>query len=163
MSNLPEETTLSMSEAHTTADVVTHPTLLHEIIARKGIRQFVKFGIVGFSGLLVNLILFTLLQRVVPNHSAPLQYNVIYSVAFLSGGLSNYVLNRIWTFRSNAHAGREGLQFISVSIVALAVGLLVSALASPLLGHGHRTWFLSTCAGIVVNFFTNKYWTFRGK
>jgi putative flippase GtrA len=152
-----------MPETHTTAEVVTHPTLLHQIIARKGIRQFVKFGVVGFSGLLVNLVLFTVLQRVVPHHSEPLQYYLMYSVSFLSGGISNYVLNRVWTFRSNAHAGREGLQFISVSIVALIVGLLVSALASPYLGHGHRTWFISTCAGIVVNFFTNKYWTFRGK
>jgi putative flippase GtrA len=29
------------------------------------------------------------------------------------------------------------------------------------LGKGHKLWFLSTCAGIVVNFFVNKYWTFR--
>ena len=150
-------------ELHTTADVVVHHGLFQKIVAQKGIRQFIKFAIVGFSGLLVNLLLFTLLQRVVPNHSASLQYNLIYSVAFLSGGISNYALNRIWTFKSNAHAGREGLQFISVSFVALIVGLTVSALASPLLGHGHRTWFLSTCAGILVNFFTNKYWTFRGR
>ena len=150
-------------DLHTTAEVVTHPSLLHEIVAKKGIRQFVKFGIVGFSGLLVNLVLFTVLQKVVPDHKATLQYNLIYSIAFLSGGVSNYMLNRIWTFKSTAHAGREGLQFITVSFVALIVGLLVSAFASPLTGHGHRTWFLSTCAGIVVNFFTNKYWTFRGK
>lgn len=153
----------NLNDLHTTADVVTHPTLLHEIIARKGIRQFVKFGIVGFSGLLVNLVLFTVLQHVVPNHSAPLQYNVIYSIGFLAGAVSNYFLNRSWTFKSNAHAGRESLQFITVSVVALIVGLLVSAAASPYLSHGHRTWFLSVCAGIIVNFFTNKYWTFRGK
>jgi putative flippase GtrA len=137
--------------------------LFYRLAARRGVRQFVKFGIVGFSGLLVNLLLFTGLQRIVPNHSAPLQYNLIYSVAFLSGGVSNYLFNRVWTFRSNEHAGREGLQFITVSLLALLVGLLVSALVSPFLGHGHRTWFLSTCAGIFVNFFINKYWTFRGK
>jgi len=137
--------------------------LFHRVKARRGVRQFVKFGIVGFSGLLVNLLLFTALQHVVPNHKAALQYNLIYSVAFLSGGFSNYLFNRIWTFRSKEHAGREGLQFITVSVIALAVGLLVSAFISPFLGHGHRTWFLSTCAAIVVNFFTNKYWTFRGK
>lgn len=128
---------------------------------RRGLRQFIKFGIVGASGFVVNLVVFTLLQRVVPNHTRPLQYNVIYTIAFLTGGVSNYYLNRIWTFRSSGHAVREGAQFLTVSTIALLVGLIVSALVSPWFGHGHRTWFLGTVAGIFVNFFLNKYWTFR--
>jgi putative flippase GtrA len=128
---------------------------------RRGVRQFLKFGIVGASGFIVNLIVFTLLQRVVPNHTRPLQYDVIYTIAFLTGGVSNYYLNRIWTFRSAGHPVREGAQFLSVSILALIVGLVVSALVAPRLGHGHRTWFVATVAGIFINFFLNKYWTFR--
>ena len=128
---------------------------------RRGLRQFIKFGIVGASGFVVNLVVFTLLQRVVPSHSRPLEYNVIYTIAFLTGGVSNYYFNRIWTFRSTGHAVREGAQFLTVSAMALIVGLIVSALVSPWLGHGHRTWFLGTVAGIFVNFFLNKYWTFR--
>lgn len=134
---------------------------LTAIAQRRGVRQFVKFGIVGASGFIVNLIAFTLLQRVVPNHDQALQYNVIYSIAFLAGGVSNYYLNRIWTFRSTGHAVREGAQFMSVSLIALVVGLLVSAVVWPYLGHGHRTWFIATVAGIFVNFFLNKFWTFK--
>jgi putative flippase GtrA len=128
---------------------------------RRGLRQFIKFGIVGASGFVVNLVVFTLLQRAVPNHSQPFWYYVIFTIAFLTGGVSNYYFNRIWTFRSTGHAVREGAQFLTVSALALIVGLIVSALVSPWLGHGHRTWFLGTIAGIFVNFFLNKYWTFR--
>jgi dolichol-phosphate mannosyltransferase len=135
--------------------------MLASIANRRGVRQFVKFGIVGASGFVVNLVLFTALQRVVPNHDEPLQYNVIYTIAFLAGGVSNYYFNRIWTFKSTGHAVREGVQFLTVSGIALVVGLIVSALVSPWLGHGHRTWFLGTVAGIFVNFFLNKYWTFK--
>ncbi|MDQ2680814.1 MAG: GtrA family protein [Candidatus Eremiobacteraeota bacterium] len=124
-------------------------------------RQFVKFGIVGASGFIVNLIAFTILQRVVPNHTGVIQYNVIYSISFLLGGVSNYFLNRIWTFRSTGHAAREGAKFLAVSVLALVVGLIVSALIEPYLGRGHRTWFVATVAGIFVNFFVNKYWTFK--
>jgi putative flippase GtrA len=136
-------------------------TLFQRVRERRGVRQFIKFGIVGASGFLVNLVIFTLLQRIVPNHAAAPQYYTIYSIAFLAGGVSNYFFNRIWTFRSTGHAAREGAQFLSVSVLALLVGLVVSAIVSPALGHGHKTWFLATCAGIVVNFFVNKYWTFR--
>ena len=110
----------------------------------------------------MNLIAFTFLQRLDPLHNETLHYNVLYSISFLAGGVSNYWLNRIWTFRSTGHAVREGVQFLTVSVIALVVGLLVSALVAPYLGHGHRTWFIATVAGIFVNFFVNKYWTFKG-
>ena len=129
---------------------------------RRGVRQFVKFGIVGASGFVVNLVVFTLLQRVVPDRNAAGPYFAIFSIAFLTGGVSNYFLNRVWTFRSTGHAGREGLQFMSVSVLALLVGLVVSAIIARAIGHyGHAAWLGATLSGIVVNFFVNKYWTFR--
>jgi putative flippase GtrA len=131
------------------------------IAQRRGVRQFIKFGIVGASGFIVNLLVFTILQRFDPKHSETLHYNVLYSISFLAGGVSNYWLNRVWTFRSTGHPLREGAQFLAVSAIALIVGLIVSAIVAPWLGHGHRTWFLGTVAGIFVNFFVNKYWTFK--
>ncbi|GAC1578683.1 MAG: GtrA family protein [Candidatus Elarobacter sp.] len=135
--------------------------LFQRVRERRGVRQFVKFAIVGASGFLVNLVVFTLLQRVVPNPGSAGPYYAIYSISFLAGGVSNFFLNRAWTFRSTGHAGKEAAQFLSVSVLALLVGLIVSALGAPLLGHGHKLWFLATLSGIVVNFFINKYWTFR--
>jgi putative flippase GtrA len=132
------------------------------LAGRRGVRQFIKFGIVGASGLLVNLIVFTVLQRLDPLHKETLHYDVLYTIGFLSGGVSNYWLNRVWTFRSTGHAVRQGVQFLTVSVVALIAGLIVSSLVAPWLGHGHRTWFIATMAGIFVNFFVNKYWTFKG-
>jgi putative flippase GtrA len=148
---------------------LSETTLVGRLAQKRGVRQFLKFGVVGASGFVVNLVIFTLLQRVVPNHAATAEYNAIYSVAFLSGGVSNYFLNRAWTFRSTGHVGREGLSFMAVSVMALIVGLIVSAAIAPLpvpftgrlFGHGHLTWLVSTVAAIVVNFFVNKYWTFR--
>lgn len=131
------------------------------ITGRRGVRQFVKFGIVGASGFIVNFIIFTLLQRVDPNHALALHYYVLYSIAFLSGGVSNYWFNRVWTFRSSGHALHEGTKFMTVSVIALVVGWIVSAIVAPWFGHGHKTWFIATVAGIFVNFFVNKYWTFK--
>jgi putative flippase GtrA len=140
---------------------LSETTLVGRLTQKRGVRQFLKFGVVGASGFVVNLLIFTLLQRLVPNHAATGPYNLIYSIAFLSGGVSNYFLNRAWTFRSTGHVGREGLSFMIVSVLALLVALIVSAAIAPWLGHGHKTWFVSTLAAIVVNFFVNKYWTFR--
>ena len=125
------------------------------------LKQFVKFCVVGFSGLIVNLIIFTALQRLDPHHAELLHYDVIYTIGFFGGGVSNYYLNRVWTFRSTGHALREGAQFLTVSAIALLVGLGVSYLCAPFLGHGHKLWLVGTLAGILVNFFVNRFWTFR--
>jgi putative flippase GtrA len=128
---------------------------------RRGVRQFVKFGIVGASGFVVNLVIFSLLNTHTPRELQHAHYTFNYSVSFLAGGVSNYFLNRIWTFKATGHALVQGLQFLAVSAIALAVGLIVSHFVEPYLGPSHRTWFIATVSGIVVNFFVNKYWTFR--
>ena len=122
-----------------------------------------KFGIVGFSGLIVNTIVFTIMQDHTPLAMQHDRYDWNYSVGFLSGGVSNYVLNRLWTFKSSGHAVVQGLQFIAVSGIALIVGLGASQLLVPHLGPGHKSWFLATVSAIGVNFFVNKYWTFRDR
>jgi putative flippase GtrA len=136
-------------------------TLFARLTQRRGIRQFVKFGIVGASGFIVNLVVFTLLQHPLSLENRIHWYYVIYSIAFLCGGISNYVFNRIWTFRSNGHAVREGVAFLSVSAAALVVALIVGHLVAPYVGNGHKNWFISTVSAMVVNFLVNKYWTFR--
>jgi putative flippase GtrA len=131
------------------------------VAQRRGIRQFIKFSVVGASGTLVNLIVFTVLQHFDPRHAQALHYDALYTIGFFSGGVSNYYLNRIWTFQSTRHVLHEGAQFLGVSTVAWIVGLAVSYACAPALGHGHKLWLVATLAGILVNFFLNKYWTFK--
>jgi len=134
---------------------------MQHIAQRRGVRQFVKFGIVGASGFVVNLVIFTAIFQLTPKPEQPHIFTAAYSVAFLAGGVSNYVLNRIWTFRATGHAVVQGLQFLTVSAISLVVGLIVSHLLQPFFGVSHRLWLSATLAGMLVNFFINKYWTFR--
>ena len=53
-------------------------------------------------------------------------------------------------------------QSVFVNVLVGVLGALVAGwIVAPYFGHGHKTWFLATLSGIVVNFFVNKYWTFR--
>jgi dolichol-phosphate mannosyltransferase len=135
--------------------------VIASLARKRGLRQFVKFAVVGLSGTLVNLIVFTVLQRLVPNPTSTPSYDFIFTVGFMAGGVSNYYFNRIWTFRSTGHALREGAQFLTVSLIALLVSLGLIALLGGVLGHGHKMWLAATVGAIFVNFFLNKYWTFK--
>ena len=133
-------------------------SFVQRLTRRRGVRQFVKFGIVGASGFIINLAAFTVLQK-----TTTLPFWLEFSISFMIGGVSNYFLNRWWTFRSTGHAGKEGAQFLFVSFLALLVGNLTGWILETRLEyrHHHTVWFLSTVSGMLINFFVNKYWTFR--
>lgn len=108
--------------------------------------QFLKFGIVGGSGVLVNLAVIFLCNKLgPPYHDAafpiPLGdysvrwYHLFQVTAFLVANVWNYQINRSWTFRSVHHRGwfREFFPFLATGVVALIVGLGVT---TALLWHG---------------------------
>jgi putative flippase GtrA len=126
---------------------------------RRGVRQFIKFGVVGASGAVVSFVIFHALLH---EH---LDIKLAFSIGFIAGGVNNYFWNRHWTFRSKGHVGKELAQFLSVSGVALVLGIIITAILDHLLPPFHLRnsliWLCGTVGGMGVNFFANKYWTFR--
>lgn len=108
----------------------------------KSLWQFVRFGIVGGSGVVVNLLVVVILQRelgrIWPSAaydgiwwSIPFTdfnvrwYHVMSTVAFFVANVFNFQLNRWWTFKSSKEAGwfREYWPFLTVGLVAQGIGL----------------------------------------
>ncbi len=112
------------------------------------LRQFGKFGLVGASGVLVNLAVAILMHKLhggTVNARDPLfqipftryyarYLHLVWVVSFLVANLWNFQLNRSWTFRTSSHASwwREFGPFLLVGSVAAFVGIfLITALTHP--------------------------------
>ncbi len=119
--------------------------------------QLVKFCVVGASGYVVNLVVYTLLLRGLGLHYAPAAVG-----SFLVAVANNYTWNRAWTFRSTrGHVVFQGLRFLVVSVLALGANLVVLAL---LVALGLDEVIAQAIAIILVtpvNFVGNKLWSFR--
>ncbi len=120
--------------------------------------QLFKFGLVGGSGYVINLIAFTVLVQAAGVHHI--------AAAVLSFGLAvtnNYLLNRAWTFRDarGGHAGFEAARFFAVSVGALGVNLavlygLVDLASAPVVA----SQAIAVAVAMPFNFIGNKLWTF---
>jgi putative flippase GtrA len=79
--------------------------------------KFLKFGIVGASGVVVDFgITWILTEWVKINRYAA------NSTGFFAAVISNYMLNRIWTFHSHdKEVGIQFAKFLAVSAVGLAM------------------------------------------
>ena len=120
---------------------------------RRNLTLLGRFGLVGASGVLVNLLTLVVLRRVGPHFDAAVValgssgfnlrwYHVYSTVAFLVANLSNFQLNRSWTFRSS-RARRwwsEYWPFLVVGLGAQVVGLVLLTL----LMHPHSPVSLPT-------------------
>jgi dolichol-phosphate mannosyltransferase len=123
-------------------------------------RVFLKFVIVGATGVVVNLGTFTLLL------AAGLNKFVASPLAIEVSIVSNFILNNYWTFRWRKTRDRvriKGLKFNAVSLVALGISygtfLLLSALFPDAPPQLHQ--LVGIVPATAVNYFLNTYWTFR--
>ena len=117
--------------------------------------QLAKFGLVGLSGYVVNLVVYAALLGI-GAHKAAL-------VSFIVSAANNYWWNRHWTFSDQkGHFAQQGLRFFVVALAALAVNQLWLLVFLDWLGWGK---IVSQAIAIVLvtplNFLGNKLWSFR--
>jgi len=164
---------------------------------RGSLNQFVKFSLVGASGVVVNLVVAYGAKKLAPliwpgaadpaNVWLPipgtvfnLRWYMLFSMlAFVVANLSNFQLNRTWSFRSRNHARWivEFWHFFAVGLLAQLLGMLLEwglmHPASPIglpdavfdNSTGLRTkWYwahlIMIGVTIPISFLLNKFWTF---
>lgn len=124
----------------------TAPETTNERLRRNAV-QFLKFGFVGGSGVIVNMAVGILMHRLnggTINAGDPLisfgeaEYsfryrNLVWVTSFLVANLWNYQLNRMWTFRGHAVSWWRGFwPFLAIGSVAMLAGLAIQwALTHP--------------------------------
>ena len=123
-------------------------------------KTFIKFAIVGASGVLVNLGFFTLLLMMEINKYIASPIAIELSIIW------NFLLNNYWTFKFRNTGSRtriRGLKFNLVSVIALGVsyGTFVAlSIAFPdTKPQFHQ--LIGIVPATLVNYFLNSYWTFR--
>lgn len=123
-------------------------------------RTFIKFAVVGASGVVVNLGFFTLMMAVGINKYVASPIAIELSI------ISNFLLNNYWTFRKRKSKDRtrvKGLKFNLVSLVSLGLSYVTFVLLSlefpDVVPQVHQ--LIGIVPATLVNYLLNTYWTFR--
>ena len=127
-------------------------------------RQFVKFAIVGGSGTLVNLLVFTLLIHFWGVFAAerPLAWEQVASgIAFCVAVVNNFTLNRCWTFRHKGPVVQRFGRFFTVSLLGLGLNVLVFTGLRKIGVEPHLSQLLAILIVTPFNFLGSKLWAFR--
>lgn len=131
---------------------------MNDIFSQAYLLKFIKFGIVGFSGLFVDFgITYLTKEKLnVPKY-------VANAIGFISAATSNYFLNRIWTFQShNPEVMVEFTEFFVISLIGLGLNtLLLWFLVSRFKMNFYFAKVFAIGLVTLWNFFANAFITFN--
>lgn len=119
--------------------------------------QLLKFGVVGGSGYLINLVVFAALVDRLGVHHA-----IAAIAAFCVAVTNNFLWNRYWTFGpGSSTAGFQAARFFIISLASLIVNLAVLEALLAGTGAGDLTAQAIAVALVMpLNFLGNRLWTF---
>jgi len=118
--------------------------------------QLLSFCVVGASGYVVNLAVYSALLAT----GSGFVLGAVGAFAVAVG--NNYTLNRVVTFRNQrATVAVQGARYLSVSLCVLAVNLLL--LTFLVWGGVGEVWAQATAIVLVtpMSFLGNKFWSFK--
>jgi putative flippase GtrA len=161
------------------SDTTLNP--FQQALQRRGLRQFVKFCIVGFSSALIDFGVFLFLIEKVHleqfTGSPVVTRTVAGAIAFLLAVTNGFIWNSLWTFREAGPqaAHRRYAKFVLTNTIGLGLNLLIlnavahvvpAALVAlfPVGMKDPRALIGKVVASAVVvfwNFTASKYWTFK--
>lgn len=130
---------------------------MSEFLTRAFLWKFVKFGIVGFTGLFVDFGITYLCKEILR-----IQKYISNSIGFTAAATTNYILNRVWTFQSdNPDIALEYTQFIIISLVGLGLNNFILWL---IVSRTRINFYVAKLFAIAVvtvwNFLANYFITF---
>ena len=140
--------------------------------------QFIKFVAVGLLNTAIDWIVFFLLQLI---NFFSLYSPLAKAISFLIAAVNSFFLNSYWTFKKEFKSSLAGSEknklakgsvyfgrFFAVSLVGWVINTLTYTIAFSALPHflpSNLTKIgslaLASAAGIIWNFFANKYWTYK--
>jgi putative flippase GtrA len=117
--------------------------------------QLLKFGVVGASGYVINLVVYAALLGIGAHKAA--------AVSFVVSAANNYWWNRHWTFSDQkGHFALQGMRFFAVSFGALLVNQVFLFVFLDWFGLGKIVSQALAIAFVMpLNFLGNKLWSFR--
>jgi len=120
--------------------------------------KFIKFGLVGASGLIIDFFVTWLLKE-------KLHFNkyVANSFGFILAVSNNYILNRIYTFQnSDANIGEQFTSFLIIALIGFGINMLLLYLLQTYTKTNFYVFkIIITLIVFIWNFGANNWYTFK--
>lgn len=149
--------------------IVIHKMLQIPIVGRLIRHRFIKFGIVGLSGTIVNLVVLYINQEIILRNIYPTETRLSLSLAgaILLATINNFLWNRMWTWGDRRGKTKHGLliqmgQYFLASWLSIVLQFSLTRLFARFI-HYLIANIVAIILAAVVTYILNDVWTFSIK
>jgi putative flippase GtrA len=131
--------------------------LLQSFFTEAFFLKFIKFSLVGFSGVFVDFGTTFICKEVLK-----IQKYVANTCGFALASTTNYFMNRMWTFHStNPNVMLEFTRFFFIALIGLLINLMIIwAMSGKFRVNFYVSKLVATLLVTLWNFLINAYYTF---
>lgn len=151
---------------------------IKDLAKRKGIRELIKYGMVGSAGMVIDMGIFYLLAVYfsiqypfspqigellgMPVHV--IDADISHIISSIIAITNNFILNSYFTFKVTDNKIKRFLSFIGVAAIGLIVSTtLITVFVGKMGMHEMPAKILATCIVAAIQFLVNKFFTFKQK
>ena len=118
-------------------------------------KKLLKFSVVGVINTTISILCYILLVKL------GMHYILANIISYILGILNSYYWNKKWVFNYQDHHISIFIKFFVVNLVVLGIVTISLFLLVQKIGlNQYLAQIFSTGIGMVINFISNKYWTF---
>lgn len=136
--------------------------LLKRLLSRNELLRFIKFSIVGGSGLVVNTVALYVLATFVFGERL---YMLAAAISLELSIINNFLLNEYWTFRDRTVAGeflKRFVKFHGSRIAGFFTTLTILYVLTDVLGVYYLiSNLIGVLVGMGVNYLTSNFWVWQ--
>ncbi|MEI6681485.1 MAG: GtrA family protein [Bacteroidota bacterium] len=131
--------------------------LLQSFFTETFFLKFIKFSLVGFSGVFVDFGTTFVCKEILK-----IQKYVANTCGFVLAATTNYFMNRLWTFHStNPNIVQEFTRFFIIALFGLCMNLVIIwAMSGKFKVNFYVSKLVATLVVTLWNFLINAYYTF---
>ena len=131
--------------------------LLQSFFTEAFLLKFIKFSLVGFSGVFVDFGTTFICKEILK-----IQKYVANTCGFVLAATTNYFMNRVWTFHStNPNIMLEFSRFFFIALIGLGMNLLIIwTMTGKFKVNFYVSKLIATLVVVLWNFLINAYYTF---
>ena len=128
--------------------------------------RFVKFSIVGFSGIIINLVALYVSREILFQEIRPevVRLNLSLGLAIFLATINNYIWNRTWTWFDRKGKTKHGFflqmgQYFIACGLAIGLQFVITLLLAEFI-HYLIANIISIVFAAIINYLLNDIWTF---
>jgi len=130
--------------------------MLSKIYNRSNLKQFIKFGIVGFTNTIIAYGVYAILVYF------GIYYQIANICAFIASSINGFLINKFWVFKSRSNKVPQFFRYYAIYLTSLSISIALSWLWIDVLNiNKYISPILNLSVTIPFNYLFSRFWVYK--